>query len=73
MGFTNEKADLNLYVDYLLTTFGAATATGLPGHVEIVILGQFREGANTEGCRPSRAPVLHQRQPGVELPTVAAL
>ena len=29
-----EKADLNLYTDYLLSTFGAATATGLSAMVE---------------------------------------
>jgi len=29
-----KKADLDLYADYLLSTFGAATATGLSAMVE---------------------------------------
>ncbi|MDO8778138.1 MAG: hypothetical protein Q7K57_57355 [Burkholderiaceae bacterium] len=29
-----KKADLDLYTDYLLSTFGAATATGLSAMVE---------------------------------------
>lgn len=29
-----KKVDLNLYTDYLLSTFGAATATGLSAMVE---------------------------------------
>jgi hypothetical protein len=37
-----EKADLELYMDYLLSTFGAATATGLSAMVECdVTLGQI--------------------------------
>ena len=29
-----KKSDLDLYTDYLLSTFGAATATGLSGMVD---------------------------------------
>ena len=34
IGFTDEKTNLDLYTDYLLSTFGAAMATGLSAMVD---------------------------------------
>jgi hypothetical protein len=47
-----EKINLNLYADYLLSTFGAATATGLSAMVEGDPKRQdnFHQNLRGDGC-----------------------
>jgi hypothetical protein len=50
-----KKADLDLYTDYLLSTFGAATATGLSAMVDgVVSHDKLTRFLSEQGCHTSK-------------------